>query len=130
MSQLNGEFAMKKFDLHVHTVPTISDSQFDFDFGTLKEYVNSLHIDCIAITNHNTFDLAQFCYISENLGILVLPGIEINLEGGHLLLISNNDELIDFNQKCDKVNALIHTVDDYITVSQLKQIFTKCQTIY
>lgn len=121
---MNGEFTMKKFDLHVHTVSTISDSQFDFHFETLEEYVNSLHIDCIAITNHNMFDYAQFRYISENLGISVLPGIEINLEGGHLLLISSSDELIDFKQKCDKVNALIKTANDNITVPQLEKIFT------
>ncbi|WP_099203921.1 histidinol-phosphatase [Scatolibacter rhodanostii] len=114
---------MKKFDLHVHTVPTISDSQFDFHFETLKEYVTLLHIDCIAITNHNIFDLSQFRYISENLDILVLPGIEINLEGGHLLLIANSDELIDFNLKCNEISKLIQSADDCITVSQLKQIF-------
>jgi len=30
----------------------ISDSQFEFSIGKLKEYVKRLEIDCIAITNH------------------------------------------------------------------------------
>ena len=46
---------MKKIDLHIHTISTVSDYDFDFDISKLKEYVDKLEIDCIAITNHNTF---------------------------------------------------------------------------
>ncbi|MGQ1786903.1 MULTISPECIES: hypothetical protein [unclassified Saccharicrinis] len=46
---------MKKIDLHIHTVSTISDSYFEFDILKLKEYVQKLSLDCIAITNHNVF---------------------------------------------------------------------------
>jgi len=68
---------MKKIDLHIHTVPSqLSDGHFDFCIDTLKEYVKKLEIDCIAITNHNLFDLEQFKFICSELAISVLPGIE------------------------------------------------------
>lgn len=114
---------MKKIDLHTHTVPTISDSDFIFSLPKMKKYVNDLEIDCIAITNHNLFDLQQFNLIKQELEITVLPGIEINLERGHLLLISEYTELEDFESKCNKVNNLINSTDDYITVDTLKEIF-------
>lgn len=116
---------MKKIDLHIHTLPSpLSDTQFEFCLDTLKEYVSRLAIDCIAITNHNLFDLEQFNLIAEELDIKVLPGIEINLEEGHLLLISENTELVDFNSKCKQINALINAKGDYITVEKLNAIFT------
>jgi len=114
---------MKKLDLHVHTIKTISDSAFTFSIEKLKEYVEVMHIDCIAITNHNVFDLAQFRYISENLDICVFPGIEINLEKGHILLISDKRESDDFNKKCQNIQIKISDVNDFISVNELKDIF-------
>ncbi|WP_316824442.1 PHP domain-containing protein [Pedobacter miscanthi] len=115
---------MKKIDLHVHTCPSpLSDSQFEFCLDTLKEYVSKLNIDCIAITNHNLFNLEQFNLIVEELNIKVLPGIEINLEEGHLLLISENTELVDFDTKCKQVTMHIVSKGDSITVETLNAIF-------
>lgn len=31
---------MKKVDLHIHTIPTMSDSAFTFSLDTFKRYVN------------------------------------------------------------------------------------------
>lgn len=114
---------MKKIDLHTHTKPSISDSDFTFSLPKMKEYVETLSIDCIAITNHNLFDLQQFNLINQELEITVLPGIEINLEKGHLLLISENTELEDFESKCNKVSAKINNIEDFISVNELKEIF-------
>jgi len=44
---------MKKIDLHTHTISTVSDYPFDFDLSKVKEYVEKLRIDALAITNHN-----------------------------------------------------------------------------
>lgn len=115
---------MKKIDLHLHTKPSIySDSAFIFSLPKLKEYVEKLAIDCIAITNHNLFDLLQFNQISAELGIKVLPGIEINLDKGHLLLISEVTELEDFEAKCNQVESLITSESEFISVQKLKEIF-------
>jgi len=114
---------LKKIDLHLHTVPSISDKNFFFSLNSLKEYVEKLEIDCIAITNHNLFDRTQFEEINEELDIKVFPGIEIDLERGHILLISENENLDDFSLKCKKVTDLILTKDDDITYEQLIEIF-------
>jgi hypothetical protein len=114
---------LKKIDFHIHTVQSVSDRYFEFDIESLKEYVDFLKIDCIAITNHNLFDKIQFEQICKELEIKVFPGIEIDLEGGHLLLISENDILDDFDLKCQKVKDLIPTKDDSINYEQLIEIF-------
>lgn len=114
---------MKKIDLHLHTVATLSDKRFDFSLDKLKSYVSTLAIDCIAITNHNHFDKDQFETIASELTISVLPGIEIDLEGGHILLISDNKELDDFAEKCNLVQAEITSSQDFITLDKLQSIF-------
>ena len=114
---------MKKIDLHIHTVQSTSDRNFIFHLESLKEYVKKLEIDCIAITNHNLFDKRQFEQICQELDIKIFPGIEIDLEGGHLLLISENENLDDFAPKCQKVKDLIPTKDDSISYDQLTEIF-------
>ena len=68
---------MKKIDLHVHTIPTISDSHFTFSLDKLKDYVTTAKLDAIAITNHNTFDRSQFQEIYEAVDAIVFPGIEV-----------------------------------------------------
>lgn len=114
---------MKKIDLHLHTVPSLSDSQFDFSLEKLKEYVRTTEIDCIAITNHNLFDKSQFETITSSLSINVLPGIEIDLEGGHILLISDNKDLDEFSGLCELVTAEIKTKTDTISLEKFNSIF-------
>ncbi len=117
---------MKKIDLHIHTISTVSDFNFEFDFSKLKEYVEKLEIDCIAITNHNIFYFEQYNRIKNDLDIVVFPGIEIDLEAGHLLIISDNNDLSeinDFAKKCKAVSKLITSKDDYISLEQFNNIF-------
>lgn len=114
---------MKKIDLHLHTLSTINDKPFIFSINKLSDYVEKLEIDCIAITNHNLFDQYQFKQISDSLNIIVLPGIEINLEGGHLLIISENDELDDFSNKCQFVRNQIKSKEDTLSIEKLTEIF-------
>ena len=42
------ERTLKKIDLHLHTIPTISDAHFTFSLAKLREYVNSADLDAIA----------------------------------------------------------------------------------
>lgn len=51
---------MKKCDLHIHTISTVSDSAFTFSLEVLKDYVHKMGIDVIAITNHNVFNIADY----------------------------------------------------------------------
>lgn len=114
---------MKRIDLHIHTVPTSSDSDFTFSRTKLLQYVETSGLDAIAVTNHNTFDEAQFRDISNTLTIPAFPGIEINLEKCHLLLISDGDNLSDFASMADKVTQSIQAPTDSITIEELKTFF-------
>lgn len=114
---------MKKIDLHMHTVPTISDAHFDFSLEKLTEYVDSAELDAIAITNHDVFDLAQFRQIDKELDCIVFPGIEINLANGHILLISENESLDEFQIKTQAVTEKIKVIGDFISVDELFHIF-------
>lgn len=117
---------MKRCDLHIHTVPSVSDRMFIYDKEVLLDYVAKTGLDVIAITNHNLFDYIQFQEIKDALShIVVLPGIEVDLEGGHILVITNNDDgtLFDFNAKCEEVKKLIKTNDDDISYDTFIRIF-------
>ena len=102
---------MKKIDLHIHTVKSISDADFNFSLIRLQEYVNAMNLDCIAITNHNLF--REITTLLNN--IVVFPGIEINLCGGHLLLISDSSNLEEFSKRAD-------CVKNKITLAHMKNL--------
>lgn len=117
---------MKRCDLHIHTVPSVSDRAFIYDLNVLKDYVKRTGLEVIAITNHNLFDFNQFAEIKEALpGVIVLPGIEVDLEKGHILVITNNDDssLFDFNAKCGEISSRIHTQTDCISFETFSRIF-------
>lgn len=115
---------MKKIDFHIHTVPAINkDAHFEFDLTKFQEYTDTLSIDAVAVTNHNLFDLEQFRRISGTLqNVVVFPGIEIDFEDGHLLLISENKNLDDFNQKCEAIKNEFDN-GNKISVEKLKATF-------
>ncbi|MEQ1813920.1 MAG: hypothetical protein ABL860_05645 [Candidatus Nitrotoga sp.] len=114
---------MKKIDLHIHTVPTISDSQFVFSLEIFKRYVQEANLDAVAVTNHDVFDGTQFKIIQEALGATVFPGIEVNLERGHVLIISDGSNLDDFEARTNLVSQKITKIGDSISFEDLKKIF-------
>lgn len=116
---------MKKIDLHIHTVATDRDSQFTFCMETLKRYVQTAKLDAIAITNHDTFDAAQFTEIRNSLSVGVFPGIEINLDNGHILLIGDGSDIADFESRCNRVR--VSQTNARITVCRLKEIYGNLQ---
>lgn len=114
---------MKKIDLHIHTVQSVSDHPFDFSIDSLESYVINRKIDCIAITNHNLFDKKQFDMIKEKINIIVYPGIEIDLESGHLLMIFPHERINDLIIASNKLKSLIVSENDSLTLEQFKKIF-------
>ncbi|MEZ8533746.1 hypothetical protein AB9R81_11755 [Vibrio cyclitrophicus] len=114
---------MKKVDLHLHTIATQSDARFDFSLDTLKKYVEVAELDCIAITNHNVFDEQQYKEIVENIGIKVLPGIEVDLEGGHILVLADDTDVIDFAERCREVERLVTYPNPNVSLEDFKRIF-------
>lgn len=117
---------MKKIDFHIHTIATQGkEASFIFSLGKFQEYVSNLSLDAVAVTNHNLFNLDQFKEISDSLkNVIVYPGIEIDIEKGHLLLISDINNLDDFKQRCDKISNLIVNENSSLTLDEFKEIFT------
>lgn len=114
---------VKKVDLHIHTKKSISDYDFNFSLDVLEKYVINRQIDCIAITNHNMFDMQQFQDIKERLNITVYPGVEVDLESGHLLIISPLEKISEFILECEKLEKLIVKETDSLTFEQFRKIF-------
>ena len=110
-------------DLHIHTIPTISDSEFAFSLDTFKRYVDEAQLDAVAVTNHNVFDGSQFRKIQESLNAIVFPGIEINVDEGHVLIIGCASKLVDFESKANMVSQKITKLGDRISAEELKQIY-------
>ncbi len=69
-----------KIDLHVHTIFS-GDSSITLEKAGLM--VQKLGLDGIAITDHDTVEAHQ--KIHENLGFIIIPGIEVTTTDGHIL---------------------------------------------
>ncbi|SFM91519.1 phosphotransferase [Variovorax sp. OV329] len=119
---------MKKIDLHIHTVPTISDRAFTYSLDSFKRYVTEAKLDAVAVTNHDVFDGAQFRQIQQALdATTVFPGIEINVDKGHVLIIGDASKLEDFEAKAAMISQRITKVGDSVSVKELVQIFGKLE---
>lgn len=116
---------MKKIDLHIHTVANkYLDYNFSYNSEFMKEYVISNELNVIAITNHNLFDKDNFIKVKTDLSstdVLVLPGIEISLEMGHILVIGEDSEttfvllenITQFISTSEQSDQYKMTIDDF-----------------
>ncbi len=114
---------MKKIDFHIHTVSTVSEASFTFSLDEFKRYVASSGLDAVAITNHNLFDRDQFEIIRDALPVTVLPGLEVNLDRGHVLVIGDGDSLDEFETKAQQVSLIVSDFDNGISVDELGNAF-------
>lgn len=114
---------MKKIDLHIHTVSTISDREFTFSIDSFKRYVVESKLDAVAVTNHDIFDGNQFRAIQKILPSTTFPGIEINVDKGHVLIITSPSDIDNFEKKTALVTSRIQRVGDNISVEELEDIF-------
>ena len=114
---------MKRIDLHIHTTSTASDRPFVFNLQRLEGYVQARELDAVAITNHNKFDREQFETIRNALAIPVFPGVELDLEGGQLLLIADGSDLTDFDARCSKISERAPHKKRSLSVADLRDVF-------
>lgn len=98
---------MKKIDLHIHTLPSDYEREFTFSIDTLKKYVELTELDIIAVTNHNFFDKNQYQSIVDELKCMVLPGVEVDIESSHMLVIVANDRVDELDSSCIKLKNKI-----------------------
>ena len=114
---------LKKIDLHIHTSPSSYERNFDFSLDKLKEYVDKTQLDIIAITNHNHFNTEQFSLISSNLNCSVYPGIEVDLESSHILVIFPKDKIDELEIASDTLKRRITSENDSITFDEFTSLF-------
>lgn len=115
---------MKKIDLHIHTSPASYEANFDFSIEKLKEYIIKSSLDIIAITNHNHFDRKQFEDILKIKECTIFPGIEVDIEKSHLLVISPIDKLDEFTESANILKTLINSENDTIDYDKFVEIFS------
>lgn len=115
---------MLKIDLHIHTDPASYENSFVFSLDNLEKYVHNNGLQVIAITNHNHFNKSQFLDIQNKLSdIVVLPGIEIDIENSHLLLVGNVDQVEEINNANDLLSKEIRSEKDWISFDKFVRIF-------
>lgn len=115
---------MLKIDLHIHTDPASYEKTFVFSLDKLETYVRNNGLQVIAITNHNHFNKSQFLDIQNKLSdIVVLPGIEIDIENSHLLLVGNVDQVEEINNANDLLSKEIKSGNDCISFDKFVKIF-------
>ncbi|HEM3216999.1 TPA: hypothetical protein U0927_000408 [Streptococcus suis 2524] len=113
---------VKRIDFHIHTVPSIKDSDFNFSIEWLKAYVDKTKLDAIAITNHDLFDKNNFEEISEYLpNVKVYPGIELALDIGHVNIVFPCDCIDVLSQFSEWLSNIHQTQSDSITSEQLHE---------
>ncbi|EGO8386508.1 hypothetical protein EWY11_09645 [Enterococcus faecalis] len=116
---------MKKVDFHIHTLPNkFSDVNFEFSFEFLESYVNDMRLDAIAITNHNLFDIKQYKDIKSKLPCIVLPGVEVDIDNAHLLVLCPENKVDVFNEQCLKLNESINDNKKWIDFEEFEEIFS------
>lgn len=80
----NGCLGAMNIDLHAHTFPSSDDCAMSPD--ELVEAAKGAGLDGVCVTEHDRFwDPADIRALSKRHGFLVLPGCEVNTDGGHVL---------------------------------------------
>ena len=114
---------MKKIDLHIHTFPSNYERNFDFSIDTLIKYIEINKLDIVAITNHNLFNKEQFEKIANSVNCTVLPGVEVDIESSHMLVIAAKDKIEELNNSCSLLNNYIHSDSDSISYEDFINVF-------
>ena len=115
---------LKKVDLHIHTIATDKDTDFSFDLDKMQLYVEISKLDAIAITNHNMFDIEQFNSIKEKLNISVFPGVEVDIENAHMIVIADERDLDKFIEQCNQLKEKMQEGRKFIFYDEFITIFS------
>ena len=100
---------MIKVDLHIHTVSSSLDEDFDFDEKLLKSHVTSNKFDVIAVTNHNLFNRKNYDQVVSALsetGCVVLPGVELSAAKTHFIIVCDKNDSKLLEEGCEKLADL------------------------
>ena len=113
-------------DLHIHTLATEWDENFEFDIDQLERHILNCELNTIAITNHNIFDASQFELIRDRLGdeCFILPGIEVSALRTHILIIDDAANLTRHEASCRQVETkLAGNTEASLSLEELEDCF-------
>lgn len=113
-------------DLHIHTLATAWDENFEFNLEQLKRHISNCELNAIAVTNHNVFDRSQFDSIRDELAdtCFVLPGIEVSALKTHVLVIDDPDNLSRHEASCKQVETkLAGNTEASLTLEEFEDCF-------
>lgn len=115
---------MIKIDFHIHTKPIEPwDSSFDFSIEKLRSYIEKNRLDCVAITNHNRFDKEQYEKIrSEIPGTVILPGIEIHVLNGHIIIVGSPKDVDEMVTVSDRLSTDLTRLEDYLSLDAFSNL--------
>lgn len=92
-----------KYDLHVHSVLSPCADELMTPNNILNmAYLNKL--DAIAVTDHNSLkQIKTVLEIGMSYDFMVIPGVEIQVQGGHLLAYFTKSEYQSFDYELEKL---------------------------
>lgn len=102
-----------KIDLHCHTKRIKKGDSKKRDISCEKFYsaIIESEVNIVAITNHNCFDKKQYdeFKLMADKNFEIWPGIELDVIGindeiGHVIVISNPNDVVNFNEKISNLN--------------------------
>ncbi len=103
------------YDIHIHSVLSPCADELVTPNNILNmAYLNEL--DIVAVTDHNSFkQLPTIFDIAESYDFVVVPGVELQLEGGHLLAYFNEEDYKAFDLELEKyINHIAPTEEQVI----------------
>ncbi|MCX8043786.1 MAG: PHP domain-containing protein [Desulfobacterota bacterium] len=95
---------MLKADLHIHTCEDASDGFIAYDAYTLIDKAAELGFDVISITNHDCITFSDhLCRYAQERGILLIPGIEMKVQGKHILMYAPWKKIYRFHNTMSRL---------------------------
>jgi len=80
-----------KADLHLHTSEDPKD-KVRYSARQLIDHASQMGFDVLAITNHNSYTYNDYLRdYAVSKGILLIPGIELSVQGKHIVLLNTTD---------------------------------------
>ena len=85
---------MLKADFHIHTKEDLHDYFIKHSAEEFIKQASLLGFEVLAITNHNRITYNKTLFeCARNNNILLIPGIEINVEGKHVVVLNATEEI-------------------------------------
>ena len=132
------DFCMK-VDLHCHTKKVKSGEVETRNVTPQKfaEKIRNANVEIVAITNHNSFDLAQYTELSEKVNSYcqVWPGVEIDIKSSgdkkwHLIIVGNPNNVATFNTAVQELFASEIIESCALDIKSVINQLSSCDTIY